>query len=113
MEKHFPDTDGVLWFYDGGNRNTNTLAILGKKYYDRFDYIYHPSYKTILCDDELTIVSEKLGKSVFIDEVIIRHEHPDYPQYRKNFDRLYARNNSLMNEDRINFRLRKEKNFDL
>ena len=41
MKEFYPDTDGVLWFNDGfQGKNLNTLCILGKKYYDRFNYIY-------------------------------------------------------------------------
>ena len=113
MKKYFPDTDGVLWFFDGNNKNTNTLAILGKKYYDRFNYIYHPDYKTILCDDELTIVANKLGKQKRFYNVIIKHEHPDIPIYRNNIDNLYQKNNRFMNHDRIIFKKRKQINFNL
>ena len=43
MTLHYADTDGVLWFNDGHQeKKLNTLCILGKKYYDRFGYIYHP-----------------------------------------------------------------------
>ena len=46
MKEYYPDTDGVLWFSDGYQKNKlNTLCILGKKYYERFDYIYQPTTK--------------------------------------------------------------------
>ena len=75
-----PDTEGVLWFFDGYRRDFNTLCILGKKYYERFGYIYHPSYKSFWCDNEFTDVANELGKQTFIDKVIIRHIHPDWIQ---------------------------------
>jgi hypothetical protein len=80
MLKNYPDTDGVLWFFDGYRRDFNTLCILGKKYYNRFGYIYHPSYKSFWCDNEFTDVANELGKQTFIDKVIIRHVHPDWIQ---------------------------------
>jgi len=52
MLENYPDTDGVLWFNDGYQGNKlNTLCILGKKYYKRFNYIYFPEYKSTLCDN--------------------------------------------------------------
>ena len=37
MSEYYPDTDGVLFFNDGYQKDRlNTLCILGKKYYDRF-----------------------------------------------------------------------------
>ncbi len=80
MTDLYPDTDGVLWFFDGYRRDFNTLCILGKKYFERFGYIYHPSYKSFWCDNEFTDVANELGKQTFIDKVIIRHIHPDWIQ---------------------------------
>jgi hypothetical protein len=78
MSKNFSDTDGVLWFADGNRKDLNTLCILGKKYYDRFNYIYNPEYKSTWCDNEFTDIANNLNKQVFIDRVIIKHEHPDW-----------------------------------
>jgi hypothetical protein len=89
MQELYPDTDGVLWFFDGYRRDFNTLCILGKKYYDRFGYIYHPSYKSFWCDNEFTDVANNLGKQTFIDKVIIRHIHPDWIQRDDNAAVMY------------------------
>lgn len=78
MIQFFPDTDGVLWFNDGNRKDLNTLSIMGKKYYDRFNYIYNPEYKSTWCDNEFTDVANLLGKQKYFDEVIIKHEHPDW-----------------------------------
>lgn len=71
-----PSLDGVLWFYDGYQDRICTLSIMGKKYYDRFKYIYHPSYASMCCDDEFTDVAKKLNRMFKINECIIKHEHP-------------------------------------
>ena len=77
MEVSFPNTDGVLWYSDGYQaKNLNTLCILGKTYYNRFKYVYHPSYRQVWCDNEFTEVSIRLNKVVYSSDVIIRHEHP-------------------------------------
>jgi len=79
FKQYYPDTDGVLWFNDGyQGKKLNTLCILGKKYYDRFGYIYNPNYKSVWCDNEFMDVANILGKQVYFDEIIIRHEHPDW-----------------------------------
>lgn len=79
MQKLYPDTDGILWFNEGhlGMRN-NTLSIMGKKYYDRFNYIYHPDYISLWCDNEFMEVGNILGKQTYIDLVIIEHKHVHY-----------------------------------
>ena len=78
MIENFSDTDGVLWFNDGNRKDINTLSILGKKYYERFNYIYNPKYKSTWCDNEFTDVANLLGKQKYFDEIIIKHEHPDW-----------------------------------
>lgn len=90
MKEHYPDTDGVLWFFDGWRKDLNTLCILGRKYYDRFGYIYHPSYESFWCDAEFTEVADNLKKQTFIDQVIIRHLHPDIVMADKNTRNKFA-----------------------
>lgn len=112
FKKFFPDTDGVLWFNDGyqGN-NLNTLCILGKKYYDRFGYIYHPSYVSLWCDTEFSEVSKILNKVKYINHVIIKHEHPVW--LGQEWDELQKKNDSFNITDMNNFMERKKNNFDL
>lgn len=111
MNDHFRDTDGVLWYSDGGQNNINTLCILGKKYYDRFNYVYHPDYISLWCDNEFTDVSLKLNKCYKSDKVIIEHQHPVYQ--KTNYDELYVRNESYFNIDKITYEKRKSVNFNL
>lgn len=113
MEKLYPDTDGVLWFFDGNRRDLNTLCILGKKYYERFGYIYHPGYKSFYCDDEFTQVANKLKKQTFINQVIIKHEHPDMPQFRDRLDELYLKNGKYFPQDGNLFMMRQKNNFGI
>jgi len=113
MKKYYPDTDGILWFFDGNRRDLNTLCIIGKKYYDRFGYIYHPGYKSFYCDDEFTQVGNRLGKQQFINDIIIKHEHPDMPQHRDKMDLLYAANHRYYPIDAAFFQLRKKNKFGL
>jgi hypothetical protein len=109
MEKYYPNTDGILWFFDGYRKDLNTLCILGKKYYERFTYIYNPEYKSFWCDNEFMLVGNKLGKQKFIDVCIIKHDHPDITG--QVYDETYNKNN--FSGDDIIFRNRLSKNFDL
>jgi hypothetical protein len=111
MNNFFGDMDGVLWYNDGGQNNINTLSILGKKYYDRFGYIYHPDYVSLWCDNEFTEVSEQLNKVHKSDKIIIEHKHPVYQ--KTNYDQLYVRNESYFNIDKETYKKRKVDNFDL
>lgn len=112
MNRFFPDGDGVLWYNDGHQgSNLNTLCILGKKYYDRFGYIYHPSYISLYCDNEFMEVSKILGKYKYIDLVIIEHQH--WAWGFGEMDELYKKNEKPIKKDQENFIKRKSVNYEL
>ena len=112
MKKYFPNTDGVLWFNDGFQKeNLNTLCILGKKYYKRFNYIYYPEYKSTWCDNEFMDVANLLGKQKYFANVIIRHEHPDWGF--GNVDKIHQLNHSNLNYDINLYKNRKNFKFGL
>jgi hypothetical protein len=110
MEKYFPNYDGVLNFNDGHvTAELNSLPIIGKNYYNLFGYIYHPSYVSLFCDAELTIVSRTLNKEVIRNEVIIRHNHPHWQTAK--WDALYEKNQTFSTKDEQNFNQRLAHNF--
>jgi len=112
MAKYFPDTDGVLWYNDGKvGRKLNTLSIVGTKYYRRFGYIYHPDYKALWCDNEFMEVANLLGKQQYIEDVIIRHEHPIWGHGVA--DSLNERDNKLYTIDQKTYEDRKNRGFGL
>lgn len=112
MESLYPDTDGVLWFNDGfQGKNLNTLSILGKKYYDRFGYIYNPEYKSLYCDQEFTQVSLMLKKTTYFNTCIIKHEQ--YSIINKDPDELYIKNDALQSIDLEVYKKRASCNFSL
>jgi len=112
FQTRFPDLDGVLWLNDGfQGHNLNTLVIVGRKYYDRFNYIYHPDYKSLYCDTEFTLVSKALNKTIYVDTCLIRHQQ--YSIINCKPDNLYVRNDELQHVDLATFNRRRGKNFDL
>lgn len=116
MKHYYPDTDGALWFWDGDiNTKKNglcTMNIMGRKYYNRFGYLYHPSYISLWCDNEYTEVAQKLGKIVFIDEVLFKHIHFSNTQGLKP-DALMTKTQSYFMRDKENYYKRKFSNFGL
>ena len=112
MKEFYPDTDGVLFFNDGYMKDKlNTLCILGKNYYDRFGYIYNPEYKSVYCDNEFMEVANILNKQTYIDEIIIKHEHPDWGFGKR--DKIHQENFNNLNFDMTLYNKRKENNFYL
>ncbi len=110
MEDHFPDTDGVLHYSDGyTHEKLCTMSVMGRAYFDRFGYIYHPSYKSLWCDNEFTVVAKNLKRYVYIDDVIARHQHP--ANVGGVVDDQLRLTESFNDEDYHNFCIRKAKNF--
>jgi glycosyltransferase involved in cell wall biosynthesis len=114
MLARFPDTDGILWFNDGyQGEKLNTLTIFGRKMYDRFGYLYHPDYKSLFCDTELTDLckGELKDKCLYVSYPIIRHEHPG-TGFAQNMDELYDRNQKYWDEDMHTYIRRKKYPYD-
>lgn len=111
MEKYFPDTDGVLWFDTGDNDITDTLSIVGRKYYERFNYIYNNCYNGYYCDDEFTRVAFKLGRLRKINKKIIVHEIPHHLEMSN--DDTYLKSLVHGTRDKAMYKIRKKIQFDV
>lgn len=101
MQSYFPDTNGILWFNDGYQKDKlNTLSIYGRRFYESQGYIYHPEYKSLFCDTELTdrCRTDLAPLCKYIPYTIIRHEHPG-TGFQEKMDPLYARNQVYWNQD--------------
>lgn len=109
MVEHFPDTDGCLWYPDGHQNNLCTLPVMGRKYFDRFGYIYHPSYKSLWADNEQHEVADSLGKMRYCNQQLFTHMHPGWGTAK--MDRLYQSNNKFEKQDRENFQRRQALGF--
>jgi hypothetical protein len=84
-------------------------CVLGKKYYDRFGYVYHPSYKSLFCDDEYTEVSKILKRNVFIRGIDpFNHNHGLIQG-----DEVEMKNRSHGDHDWALLQKRRENNFDI
>jgi hypothetical protein len=109
-----PSTDGIVWIHDGlQGYNLNTLTIMGRTMYNSFGYIYHPSYKSLWCDTEFTDLCKGplASKCVFVNQPLIRHEHPG-AGYSNKQDALYQKNNKFWSSDLSNYVSRKNYQYD-
>jgi glycosyltransferase involved in cell wall biosynthesis len=71
------DRDQFIHFPDGRmNGVLPTMSIMGRSYYERFNFIYHPDYYSLWCDNEAMDVAQQLGRYKYIDLQIFSHEHP-------------------------------------
>lgn len=112
MNAHFPDFDGLLHYPDQDAKEfLATMYIAGRKFYERFGYIYHPSYKSLWCDNEVQDVAKMLDKYKYCGYQINVHLNPAYNHLPK--DEMFNRQQSDWNDDEKNYYERKARNFDL
>jgi hypothetical protein len=106
-------TDFFAHFNDGYIGDAlATMSIIGREYYERDGYIYHPSYKSFSCDAEAYYVAIARGRHHYFDDVIFKHEHPSNNKSTRN-DSLYKQNAKVAGGDTQNYFRRLNNNFDL
>ncbi len=114
IREQMTDLDLSLWFSDGRQNKINTQEIVGRKYYERFNYIYHPFYKSFFCDNEATEVGAVLGKIKRVNKCIIKHYHPAWDKNSHlKVDDLYKRNDQYWNHDQELYNARKSQGFTI
>lgn len=70
-------TDYFAHFSDGYvHDKLPTMSIMGREYYERDNYIYHPDYKSFSCDAEAMFVAMKRGRHHYFPDVLFLHQHP-------------------------------------
>ncbi len=115
MTEYYPDTDGVLWHWDGdaNTRTTlNTMCVLGREYYKRFNYIYAPEYYSLFCDNQFTEVASILGKQTYFEQVLFKHVHFSNTIGMQK-DLLMQRTQSFYHIDKLTYEKNKSRNYDL
>lgn len=101
--------DWILKTQDGIQDWIITLPIMDHIYYQRFGYIYHPSYKHAFCDTEMTCVAELTGR-MFISNLVFPHLNKPGT---KIMDAVQERNDATFEDGRRVFIERKKNKFGL
>jgi hypothetical protein len=100
----------AIWMWDGRQDRINTIQCLSRAEYDRLGYLYHPSYRSLWCDNEATDVGLRDGRLAKVPGLIIKNESPDWGGNQKQ-DKLYRVNNSWYQKDQMNYERRKAAGF--
>ena len=113
MNDKFPNMNGAIKFYDGlrpQNDFLMTLPVIGWNLYESFGYLYHPSYTSLFCDNEMTLSCLMSNKLAISSVCLFRHEWTNEP-----FDELHARNENkeMYQKDGKVFEERRNKNFEI
>ncbi len=108
------DLDFYLHFRDTNHNPIDalcTLSIIGRKYFERDNYIYHPSYFSVWCDNESMEVAKQRGKYKFIPDVIFEHLHPAYGKAKTDSQYQKTESKIVHNRDHKNFLKRQKQGF--
>lgn len=106
FQTYFPDLDGVLHYPDGHANGLLTYSIIGRKYYKRDGFIYHPDFVSLWADNLAQELAIKRGKYKFIDRQIFEHRHPVWGL--SPMDAQYQEQNTYQSDRLIYERLKKE-----
>ena len=112
----YKDFNQYLHFNDGNQKsNVCTMHIVGRNYYDRFKYIYHPDYISLWCDVENDIVAKQLGCYKYMGDnlKLFKHLHPAWGLAPQDALSIKTEDRALWVADEITFNKRKIKNFGL
>ncbi len=111
MVTHFPDFDGLLHYPDQDAKQAlATMYIAGKKWWEsRGKNIYHPSYKSLWCDNEEMIAAQEAGKYFYCGYQINLHLNPAYGHLER--DEMFNTQQNHWAEDEANFHNRRLINF--
>jgi hypothetical protein len=112
----YNDFNQYIHFNDGNQKsNVCTMHIVGREYYNRFKYIYHPDYISLWSDVENDIVAKQLGcyKYMGDDLQLFKHLHPAWGLAPQDALSIKTEDRVLWIADEITFNKRKIKNFGL
>lgn len=113
MQSRFPEGDGYLHFTEKDSGTALcVMTCIDKKYYQRDNYIYHPSYFSLWVDNEQMEVAKIRGRYSYVNYSIMTHENPAYGYLPK--DEMFVEQQKVgWDADMKNYHLRKAKNFGL
>lgn len=107
------DGEYVVHIDDGYVRTLCTLAILTRKRYERFGYLFYPGYQSMFTDTEFTEVAYRDGVVIYAQHLLFEHLHPDCKKReRDSVDTKHA-SQSRWDEGEALFNARKSAGFPL
>lgn len=103
--------DKFIHFPDGNQNNLATMTIVGRTYYERDNFIYHPDYLSVYADNEAQDVAILRRCYQFNPNQIFLHEHPAWGKAQNDTLYLINENPQLYAKDQATYERRKAKNF--
>jgi hypothetical protein len=112
---YFPQFDGVIHYPEKHSANrTMVLTIMGVNLYRLLGYLYYPKYESVYADNDLTEMTRKMKKYVFVNQYgLYRHLHPIYGDIGWDSQYRHSERPAVYKKDREVFMRRQANNFGL
>lgn len=93
----FPETlDGYMAYLDPDTQGAlSTLLIAGRKFIDRFGFIYDPQFKSLFCDNLVEDCAKHLKKYHYTGYQIYQHFNPAYGHEKFEEDAMFRQQQDL------------------
>lgn len=102
--------DRLIHYHDGHATGLIvSIPVMGREYYNTYNYIYHPAYVSLFCDDELFAVASRTGKLIMSPRKIVEHRHHTWGFGES--DAQLKHTESFYHIDYATFQRRKRQNF--
>lgn len=101
-------SDFLVKTQDGIQKTLITLPIMDRAYFNRFGYIYHPDYRHMYSDQEMTAVGHLLGRVITLP-LLFPHNHYSVGKWEK--DETNRRNDLTWTQGATLFKERQSINF--
>jgi len=95
---------------DGLQPTLITMPIMDRVYYERYGYVYHPDYKHMFADQELTSVAMMTGKYIKLD---LKFPHNHYSTGKTPKDAINSKNDATWQQGERLFNERLKTNFGI
>lgn len=97
--------DGYQPFY----KDVLTIPIMDRSLYNELGYFFHPSYRSMFCDQDLYWTCKNMNVIVNAEHLVFQHEH--YCNKMAPIDDTYRRSDLNWNSGKELYNLRKQQNF--
>lgn len=95
---------------DGLQPTLITMPFMDRAYYERYGYVYHPDYKHMFADQELTAVAMMTGKYIKLD---LSFPHLHYSTGKTPKDEINVKNDLTWRQGEMLFNDRLKTNFGI
>lgn len=110
-----PDIDAefVVHVNDGFIGHLFTLAILSRKRYEKFGYLFYPAYESMFCDTEFGDVAIRDGVNIEAMHLLFEHMHPACGKRVRDQADMNHENQPRWDRGQMLYNYRKARNFPL